>query len=129
MVTEMARRLQKFFEERTAGDLRSIVVYDEDEFEVSYLRDDVAVEYTEREVATAVDDARTESLMAPVYGDLYTDDHDDLICTIKMFPSVVEMNFVRSSAEGVAVALDAGVLEESDGLVTEARAVAADDQL
>ncbi|SEK63662.1 hypothetical protein [Haloferax larsenii] len=129
MVTKMARRLKEFFEERTAGDLRSVVVYEQNEFEVSYLRDDVAAEYTEREVATAVDDTRTESLMAPVYGDLYTDDHDDLICTIKVFPSVVEMNFVRSSAEGVAVALDAGVFEDSDGLVTEARAVAADDQL
>ncbi|WP_396612876.1 hypothetical protein ACH9L7_06280 [Haloferax sp. S1W] len=123
----MAGRLEQFFTKRTSGSLRSIVIYKEDEFDVAFLRDDVAAEYSEHDVAAAVDDSRMESLMAPVYGDLYTEDHDELVCTMKVFPSVVEMNFVLSSGEGIAVALDSGSLAESEDLVTEAREVASDD--
>ncbi len=50
MATKMASRLEEYFEERTNGNLRSIVKYNQDSHDVVYLRDDVAVRYTEDDI-------------------------------------------------------------------------------
>lgn len=51
-------------------------------------------------VERAVDDSRMESLMAPVYGDLFSEDHGELTCLAKCFENVIEMNFVLADGVG-----------------------------
>ena len=67
MASRMASRLQDFFEQRTDGNLRSIVKYEMETFEIVYLRDDIADQYTTAEIESAIDESRMESLSVPIY--------------------------------------------------------------
>ncbi|MFC7203828.1 hypothetical protein ACFQJC_09890 [Haloferax namakaokahaiae] len=103
-------------------------MYDRDSFNVVYLRDDVADEYTEQGFEDAVDDSRMESLMRPVYQNLLSEDHGELVCITKCFTGVTEMNFVVSDGVGTIVSLDSDALLETDGLVAEAQQILLDEQ-
>lgn len=128
MSPEVASRLEQFFEQRTDGELRSIVTYDHDSVDVVYIRDDVAAQYTDTEVRNAVDSARIESLYAPIYERTFSKDHGDLECLVNCFEHVVEMNFALAAGVGAAVALDAEAMDEAHGLVSAARNVALEDR-
>lgn len=117
-------RLETFFERETDGNLRSIVKYEGESFDVVYLRDDVAEKYTESELETAVDDSRLESLTAPIYRETLSADHGELVCLVKCFENVIEMNFVLEDGRGAVVALDAEAMTGAHGLVAEAKAIA-----
>lgn len=119
----VASRLQSFFEERTDGELRSIVTYDGDDVDVVFIRDDVATEYTTDELRTAINESRMESLYAPVYEHAFSQEHGDLECMVNCFEEVVELNFALDDGVGAAVALDADALDDARGLVSEARQV------
>ncbi|MFB6131238.1 MAG: hypothetical protein ABEJ28_10505 [Salinigranum sp.] len=121
MATRMASRLEDFFDRRTNGNLRSIVKYEQEEFEIVYLRNDVAEQYGPESIEKAVDDSRMESLTTAIYSDIFSDDHGEPTCLVKCFENVVEMNFVLSTGVGAAVALDAEAMSETRGLVSEAR--------
>lgn len=110
MATKMASRLEEFFLDRVDEKLRSIVMYEEDGFEVVYLRDDVGEQYTDVEIDDAIDESRMESLAAPIYADQFAEDHGELTCMVKCYEYVIEMNFVLDDGVGAAVALDAGAL-------------------
>lgn len=103
MVDRVASRIEERLADRTNGGLRSIVAYGRGEFDVVYLRDDVAAKYTEDEFADAIDGSRLDSLYAPVYEGTFADDHGDLVCMVQAFENVVEMN----------VALDDGAASRS----------------
>lgn len=124
----MASRLEMFFSERTGGNLRSIVKYQPDSFEIVYLRDDVADQYTDAELGDAIDDSRMESLTAPIYDDMFSADHGDLTCLVKCFQHVIEMNFVLDDGVGAAVALDEEAMADAHGLVAEAHQIVLDEQ-
>lgn len=124
MSQELVTRLEAYFHRETNDELRSIVTYGREGFDLVYLRDDVADEYTEAELEQAVDDARLESLTAPVYEETFAGDHGDLTCLVKWFETVVELNFVLDDGIGAAVGLDADALESSGSLVAEAREIA-----
>lgn len=128
MASKMASRLESFFEERTDGNLRSIVKYQPDSFDIVFLRDDVADQYTESEVEDAIDDSRMESLTAPIYDDTFSADHGDLTCLVKCFEHVIEMNFVLDDGVGAAVALDEEAMADAHGLVAEARQIVLDER-
>lgn len=128
MAERMASRLEAFFEQRADGNLRSIVKYEQDHFEIVYLRDDVAEQYSDVELESAVDDSRMESLSAPMYEDTFAEDHGDLICMVKCFQNVVEMNFVLADGVGAAVALDEEALTDAHGLVAEARSIVVEER-
>ena len=121
MARKLASRLESFFNQNTDGSLRSIVKYEEGDFSTVYLRDDVADQYTPEEAARAIDDSRLESISAPVYEDLFSENHGELTCMVKCFENVIEMNFVLGDGVGTAVALDATALSEAQNLVGEAR--------
>lgn len=124
----MASRLQEFFEQRTDEKLRSIVKYEADTFEIVYLRDDVANQYSPSEIETAIDESRMESLSAPIYQDTYSEDHGDLTCLVQCFENVIEMNFVLEDGVGAAVALDAEAMTDAHGLVAEARQIVLEER-
>ena len=128
MATRMATRLEEFFDQRTDNHLRSIVKYEEKDHDIIYLRDDVADQYTESELEEAVDDSRMESLMAPIYDDIFTSEHGGLTCMVKCFKHAIEMNFVLSDGIGAAVALDATAMTEAHGLVAEAREIVMEER-
>ncbi|MFC6799430.1 MULTISPECIES: hypothetical protein [unclassified Haladaptatus] len=127
MATRVATRLEEFFTERAEGNLRSIIKYDLDDTEVVYVRDDVADHYTDEKVEQAVEDWVMESLMAPVYENIYAEDHGELTCLVKCFKNVIEMNFVVDDAVGAAVALDASAMADARGLVADARVIVLDE--
>ncbi|WP_231608270.1 hypothetical protein [Haloferax gibbonsii] len=124
----VATQLEEFFIERADENLRSIIKYDHAETEVVYLREDVAARHPPEKLEEAVDDSVMESLMAPVYGDIYTDNHGNLTCMVKAFENVIEMNFVVDDGVGAAVALDASAMAETRGLVADARAIVLEEQ-
>ncbi|MBX0296809.1 hypothetical protein [Haloarcula nitratireducens] len=128
MAQKLASRLETFFKEKTDGDLRSIVQYEQGDFTVAYLRDDVAEQYTDDEFADAIDDSRFESFSAPIYDDLFSDEHGELTCLVKCFENVLEMNFVLADGVGTAVALEAEAFSETHGLVAEARDVVVEER-
>ncbi|QCS44418.1 hypothetical protein [Natrinema versiforme] len=128
MATRMATRLENFFEQRTDGHLRSIVKYEENSYEIVYLRDDVAEQYTTEEIESAIDDSRMESLTAPIYEDTYSGDHGNLTCLVQCFENVIEMNFVLEDGVGAAVALDAKAMADAHGLVAEARRIVLEER-
>ncbi len=128
MATRMATRLENFFEQRTDGNLRSIVKYEEDTYEIVHLRDDVAEQYTTDELESAIDDSRMESLTAPIYENTFSEDHGQLTCLVQCFENVIEMNFVLEDGVGAAVALDAEAMADAHGLVAEARRIVLEER-
>lgn len=120
MVRSLATRLEGYFENRVGDDLRSIILYHEDTHEISYLRDDVATQYSEEDLAQSIDNTRFDSLTKPLYEDAFSEDHGDLTCLVQAFEGAVEMNFVLADGEGVAVGVDATALRETNGLVADA---------
>lgn len=121
-------RLEEFFGERANDNLRSIVHYEREGFDVVYLRDDVDELYSEEEIETAIDDARMESLTAPIYEGTYSEAHGDLTCMVKCFKNVIEINFALADGVGVAVGLDAAAMTGTHGLVAEAREIVVEER-
>ena len=123
MATRMATRLQHFFKQRTDGNLRSVVKYEQDSHDIVYLRGDVAERYTATEIESAVDGSRLDSLSSPIYENTFSEDHGELTCLVQCFEEVVEMNYVLEDGVGAAVALDAEAMADTHGLVAEAREI------
>lgn len=120
MSTKITPRLQEFFEGRTNGELRSIIEYNPDGANVVYLRDDVAEQYTDKEIETAIDEARMGSLHVPIYESTFSKDHGELVCMANCFENVIELNFALEDGVGTAVALDAEALDETHNLIADA---------
>ena len=128
MAQRIGTRLEEFFEERTDGYLRSIINYEDREYEIVYLREDVAEEYTEEELREAVDESIMDSLAAPVYGHVFSEDHGELTCLVQCFANVIEMNFVLADGVGTAVALDVEAMGEATGMVADARQIVLEER-
>lgn len=123
MATRMTARLESFFEHAVGDDLRSIIKYEKESFEIVYLRDDIADQYTDEELEEAIDDSRMESMTASISEEVFAPDHGDLTCLVKCFENVIEMNFVLADGVGTAVGLDAEAMIDAHGLVSEAREI------
>lgn len=128
MPDQLASRLQEYFEAQTNDGLRSITRYDQEGFQVDYIRDDVAQLYDEAELQEAIDESRFDTFSAPIYDRVYADDHGDLTCMAICFENVLEMNFVLEDGVGVAVGLDIESLSETGGLVGEAREIVVEER-
>lgn len=128
MATKMTTRLQSFFEEQANGYLRSIVKYEQRDYEVVFLRDDVAERYSPAELEDSLDDMLMESFSAGIYENTFSDDHGDLTCMVKCFENAVEMNFVLTDGVGTAVGLDAEAMADAHGLVAEARSIVLEER-
>lgn len=123
MAAATVTRLEEFFRDRTDGELRSIIKYDQRSYDIVYLRDDVAKQYSAEEIEDAIKDSRMDSLSAPMYTEAFAEDHGELSCLVQCFENVVEMNFVVGDGVGAAIALDAEALEQAHGLVADAREI------
>ena len=100
VVTEFIEFLQKTFGES----LRSVLYYTQDDYELRYIRDDVAEEYSDEEIATVAKHLQIDAMSRHIAERRYT--HDSLRCQIQSFEGGIEMNFIGEENEGVAVGLD-----------------------
>ena len=121
MVSGVGEQLETFFSDRVDDELRSVVAYTATRHDIVHVRDDVAAKYTDEQIGLAVDDARLESIGAPVYSSLYSEDHGELTCNVKCYEAVVELNFILDQGTGVAVAMEIEALGEATELVKTAR--------
>lgn len=121
MSVEIAERLRTLLSESTGDLLRSVAYYDDEGYEVVYLRDDVADEYDEDEIDEAFEDVRLEALTKPRQEDLYT--HGRLECVVRCFSEAVEMHFDLTETTGVAAALDREVMESGSQFLGECLAL------
>lgn len=123
MVAQLASRLQEFFEEQAGEDLRSILTYEEDAHEIVYVREDVAEQYSPEELTESIDTSRLDSLTGPLYEGAFSPEHGELTCLVQAFENAVEMNFILDDGVGVGVGLDIHALEDTHGLVADAREI------
>jgi hypothetical protein len=107
MSASSAEALTEFLRECVGDHLRSVIYYDDGGGEVLYVRDDVADQYTDDDVAEVVRDVRLEAVEKTHQEDLYA--HGPLNATVRCFDDAVEMHFPHDETSGTAVALDGGV--------------------
>jgi len=98
------KQLAKFLQSEVGDELRSVIHYDEDTFNLVYARDDVRDQYTESDLENVRQDLGVASFGKPTMEDLYV--HGDLQCTVHCFENAIEMQFLASATEGIAVGLD-----------------------
>lgn len=95
--------LVQFLQEEINDNLRSVIHYDKDGYEVVYIQDDVAAEYTGDEIEKVIQDLGMEAFSKPLQESLYA--HGELRCTMRWFEDGIELNFLVSDSEGVAIGL------------------------
>ena len=103
-IPEEAKALATFVEERVESHLRSVVWYDQGDFEILYGRADVLSRYSTAEIEEVIAELALESREKPLKEQLYT--HGSLNCTIQCYEDGIEMHFVIGEGEGVAIGLD-----------------------
>lgn len=121
-------RLEAFFKDEVGEHLRSIIKYEVDTKELTYIRDDIAELYSTEEIESAVDSSRMESLSVPMNESIYSGDHGDVLCLVTCFEQVIEMNFVLDDGLGSVVALDIEALDGSYGLISQARTIVEEER-
>ncbi len=90
--------------------LRSVAWYDGDAFDFQFLRDDVAVQYDERDYDRVFRTLRLEALDRPNLDSLYA--HGDLRCTCRVFAGATVLHVATSETTGVLVSVDAGTIAD-----------------
>lgn len=93
-----------FLQKEVGDELRSVIYYDEDTFDVVYARDDVRDQYSESELEQVRQELGVASFGKPALEDLYV--HGELNCTVHCFDEAIEMQFIASDTEGISVGLD-----------------------
>jgi len=99
--------LTEYLRDRVGEHLRSVLAYDGDGGELLYVRDDVADQYSEAEIANIVREVRLEAIEKPHQEDLYA--HGSMNCTVRSFEDAVEIHLPRDETSGTVVAFDAEV--------------------
>ncbi|WP_276271027.1 DUF7522 family protein [Haloarcula litorea] len=104
MATDEPERVAEFLEAEVGDALRSVIYYAEDTFEVVYARGDVREQYDDEDLERVRQELGVTSFGKPAMEELYV--HGELRCTVHCFEDAIEMQFVASDTEGIAVALD-----------------------
>lgn len=128
MPSHVVSRLRDFFQKQTDGELRSIIKYTPDSIEIEYIRDDVAAQYSDKELHKAINESRLDSLHAPLYEHSFSKDHGQLQCMITCFENVIEMNFAIDDGVGAAVAIDAEAMDDAHGIISQARNIVLEER-
>lgn len=97
-------QLATFLKEEIGNELRSVIYHDEETFDLVYARDDVREQYSENDLEQVRQELGVSSFGKPALEDLYV--HGELNCTVHCFDEAIEMQFIVSDTEGIAVGLD-----------------------
>lgn len=97
-------QLAEFLHEAVGDELRSVIYYDTETFDVVYARDDVRTQYSKEDLERVRQELGMESFGKPVLEDSFV--HGELTATIHCFENAIEMHFLASDTEGMAVGLE-----------------------
>lgn len=97
--------------------LRRALQYTMDQFDVLYVRDDVAAGYTQADYEEIAQEARFEAVEAPMYEGMYTTEHGDFQCQIKWYDHVAEINYVTGDTTGISLSFDSSGLHDTYTLI------------
>lgn len=125
MREDRAEALHDHLTERFGDDLRSVVAYDREGYEVVYLRPDVHEQYDGEDIDAAMETARMDAFSESFVTDLLSGDHGEQRCLVRCYEEVVELNFVLSREDGVAVGVAGDAFVAQQTLLGELREVAA----
>lgn len=117
MATAVSEDLVEYLEDRAGDYLRSVVHYEEADYEVLYLRDDVAEQYTEEKIEKVIQELKFEAMESNFQEQLYV--HGGLGCTLRVFEKAVELHFPYDGYEGAAVALDPEAAQQLHSFVND----------
>jgi hypothetical protein len=95
--------------------LRSVSVYDEDDYEVRYLREDVETAYSPEQIEVIAREVRLSGLSKEYLDGLF--DAGELECSLYGFEEAMMFHFVESDFDGLFVTVDRGVGVEPDALI------------
>lgn len=98
--------LQSVAADRFGDELRSVASYDEDGFDLRYVRDDVDALYDDRDYARVFRTLRLEAMDRPTQDSLYA--HGDLLCTYRVYEDATVIHVATSETQGVLVSVDTG---------------------
>lgn len=97
-------KLATYLCERAEEFVRSVGYYTDEEYELVYMREDVAAQYTEDELQAVIDDLRLEGLATPRQESLYV--LGKLNCTVRCFNAGVVMHFPHDRTSGTVAVLE-----------------------
>jgi hypothetical protein len=97
-------KLSDYLRDRADEFVRSVGYYTADDYELVYMREDVAAQYSEEELQAVVDDLRLEGLAAPRQENLYV--LGKLNCTVRCFNRGVVMHFPHDRTSGTVAIME-----------------------
>lgn len=106
MFDQQVGELRSVVADRFGEELRSVASYDEDGFELRYVRDDVDALYDDRDYARVFRTLRLEAMDRPTQDSLYA--HGDLLCTYRVYEDATVIHVATSETQGVLVSVDTG---------------------
>lgn len=96
--------LVEFLLGQVGENLRSVVRYDTDGYDIVYVREDVGDQYSEADLEAVARDLGIDAFEKGHQEGLYV--HGALNCTVRCFDDAIEMNFLFEHGDGIAVSLD-----------------------
>lgn len=127
MSKQASKRLVSFLEDRVGTPLRVVFHYDthSDEFEILYMRDDIAESYTREELGTHFESFRQDASIGDFQETaLDTGNHH---CSIRLFDDTLLFNFTLGERYNTIVSMDPEVGRDLLGFFTSAIAELKDD--
>lgn len=106
MVYELSGEIDRLVREYTGPHLRSILVYTADDYDLQYVRDDVAEEYDDAEVELVVEELRLQTLEREYLDGLFEQKHGRIVSNVLTFADAVEINFLVDDGVGLSIAID-----------------------
>ncbi|MCO8266589.1 hypothetical protein NKF06_08325 [Haloferax sp. AB510] len=108
MVRDTARRLAEYLSRRIGDGLRTVVIADDDGYELEYLRDDLSEQYTKGTLTEVVSDLRVETPFATPGID--THPIGERRAVVHYYENAFVLQFPFSEAERIIISIgtDAG---------------------
>lgn len=106
-----------FLTNRFEKALRGVIHYDETDYEVAYLREDIAAQYSDEMIAAIAQDLRLVSFGKKGQEGLYQ--HGTLNCIIQHSESATLIHFPYGEFTGTAFTIDQGTYTDQRSFVDE----------
>ncbi|RDZ64980.1 hypothetical protein C5B90_01025 [Haloferax sp. Atlit-12N] len=108
MVRDTARRLAEYLSRRLGDGLRTVVIADDDGYELEYLRDDLSEQYTKGTLTEVVSDLRVETPFSTTGID--THPIGERRAVVHYYENAFVLQFPFSGAERIIISIgtDAG---------------------
>lgn len=109
------QHLLTFLKEQAGDYLRGVAIYDADNYDSLYVRDDVQAEHFEDEIDRMIDRLREESRAR----ELRDFPFDELNGTVRSFGDALVMHFPRPQERGTVITLDPEVARDLNTFMSQ----------